>query len=249
MRISHFCIKLMFNIHSISTQIPSNSNGFNVLHENISFNLNPSDIVLLVGANGIGKSVFLKTLLKIQPTSNLDYAYNQTSLNNLKETDLASFMSLMLASPPNIELLSALEVILTGRQRFFSIFSRDNLKNNSMVFEIAKDLDIEHLLQRSFSNLSDGEKQKVMLARALAQDTPILLLDEPLAFLDYPSRIQFLTLLKKIAIEKSKIIILSSHDIDISIPFVTRILALSKNQHTHYLNPAEFSASDFFSKS
>ncbi|MCC7297420.1 MAG: ATP-binding cassette domain-containing protein, partial [Bacteroidia bacterium] len=84
-----------------------------------------------------------------------------------------------------------------------------------------------HLASRYFSSLSDGEKQKIMFSRCLAQDTPVILMDEPLAFLDYPSRVAMLNMLKEIAKSMGKIILFSSHDLEISLPFCNQLLILN----------------------
>jgi iron complex transport system ATP-binding protein len=105
---------------------------------------------------------------------------------------------------------------------------------------------IHDLKNASFGALSDGVKQKVMLARCLAQDSQLILLDEPLAFLDYPSRINFLQLLSHLTKTEAKTIIYSSHDLQLSINHCDHIIALTQNQCDFYQNPKELVLTDIF---
>jgi iron complex transport system ATP-binding protein len=105
---------------------------------------------------------------------------------------------------------------------------------------------ISHLTQTNFGSLSDGVKQKVMLARCLAQDSEVILLDEPLAFLDYPSRIQFLDLLKVLAKSESKIILYSSHDLQLSLNYCDQVLALTHKKWQFFADPQSVIIADIF---
>jgi len=237
----------MFAVHEISTGFKTKTK-LNEIHTHISFNLNAGSITLLLGANGIGKSVFFRTLLNIYKPLNGFVAYNGKNLSDMPNDELASFISLMLPTPPNIELMSALDIAMSGRQRFTKSWQLHNDENEAIVNSYFKICNIENLKDKNFEKLSDGEKQKVMLVRCLAQETPILLLDEPMAFLDYPSRKQFLSLIQKIAQEQGKIIMMSTHDIDISLPFANHILAFTKNEYQFFQDPKFFSTELIFSE-
>ena len=205
----------MLAIHEISTGFKI-KNKLTEIHSKISFSLESGSITLLLGANGIGKSVFLKTLLNIYKPLGGFVTLNGKQLSSMPNDELSSFISLMLPTPPN---MSALDIAMSGRQRFTKSWQLNNDENEAIVNSYFKICGIEELKNKNFAQLSDGEKQKVMLVRCLSQETPILLLDEPMAFLDYPSRIQFLSLVKKFAEEQGKYIIISTHDIDISLPY------------------------------
>jgi iron complex transport system ATP-binding protein len=237
----------MLAIQEISTGFKT-KNKLNEIHTNISFNLSAGSITLLLGANGIGKSVFLKTLLNVYNPLHGFVELNRKNLTIMPNDELASYISLMLPTPPQIELMSALDIAMSGRQRFTKSWQLHNTENEAIVNSYFKICDIEDLKSKNFDKLSDGEKQKVMLVRCLAQETPILLLDEPMAFLDYPSRKQFLSLIKKIAQEQGKIIMMSTHDIDISLPFANHILAFTKNEYQFFQDPKFFSTELIFSE-
>lgn len=235
----------MLKIQEITTGFNQNRKN-HVLHEKISLEIHPGNIMLLLGANGIGKSVFLKTILNIIPAISGNVIFNQKQLNKLEANKLAEFVSLMLPSPPTIELMTCLEVVLSGQQRFLNPWNLSQEKEKNHVIQYFEKCKIAHLINKNFAQLSDGEKQKVMLARCLAQETPIILLDEPMAFLDYPSRKHFLSLIKEIAQNQQKIILVSTHDIEISMPFASHILAFSKNHWQFFMNPSEFSPNLIF---
>jgi len=237
----------MLAIHEISTGFKI-KNKSTEIHSKISFNLESGSITLLLGANGIGKSVFLKTLLNIYKPLGGFVTLNGKQLSSMPNDELSSYISLMLPTPPNIELMSALDIAMSGRQRFTKSWQLNNDKNEAIVNSYFRICGIEELKDKNFAQLSDGEKQKVMLVRCLSQETPILLLDEPMAFLDYPSRIQFLSLVKKIAEEQGKYIIISTHDIDISLPYANHILAFTKNRYQFFNDPKIFSTDLIFSE-
>lgn len=152
----------------------------------------------------------------------------------------------MLPNPPAIDLMTSFEIAMSGQQRFQNTWKLAQNVGISTVTAYFEKCKITHLINQNFAQLSDGEKQKVMLVRCLAQETPIILLDEPMAFLDYPSRKHFLSLIKKIALEQNKIIIVSTHDIEISLPFADQILAFSKNKWQFFSQPEIFSTNLIF---
>jgi iron complex transport system ATP-binding protein len=237
----------MLKLHEISTGFVKNRKT-HVLHENINIALAPGTVTLLLGANGIGKSVFLKTLLNIFKPISGSIEFENQKINELKSNELASIISLMLPNPPAIELMSALEIVMSGQQRFnnpWKIQQNKALDNVKLYFDKCK---VSHLINKNFAELSDGEKQKVMLVRCLAQETPIILLDEPMAFLDYPSRKQFLQLIKEIAEKEGKYIIVSTHDIEISLPICNTIIALTKNNWQYFTQPNLFKPELIFSE-
>lgn len=235
----------MLNLKEITTGF-NNKQKSQVLHENISIEIVPGTLTLLLGANGIGKSVFLKTLLNIFPALSGEIHFKNQPINQLPPNQLADFISLMLPNPPSIELMTAFEIAMSGQQRFQNAWKLNQNEEKSKISAYFEKCQIPHLIHKNFSELSDGEKQKVMLVRCLAQETPIILLDEPMAFLDYPSRKHFLSLIKKIAIEQNKIIIVSTHDIEISLPYANQILAFSKNKWQYFTQPETFSTDLIF---
>lgn len=184
----------------------------NTLIEGINLNISSPKVISLMGKNGIGKSCFLRTLSGLAPAKKGEILINNESLNDKSVSELSKLISVLLTDRINLEYLTVEELVLLGRTPY-SNWNNDYSKNDiSICNEALELLHITDLKKSFFSNLSDGQKQKVLLAKAIAQTPKILLLDEPTTFLDIPSKIEFLHLLKKIAKEKELIIVMSTHE-------------------------------------
>lgn len=195
----------------------------------LNFSSAAGEMLLLAGRNGIGKSTLLRTLSGLQaPLSGL-VEIEGKNIATLPPGQCASLVSVLFSTPPELAMTSCGEVVLAAMQRNFSIFQHNFDAENAVVKNCLEQTEMGAFYDRDFASLSDGEKQKVMLARCLAQGTPVLVLDEPLAFLDYPSRRKMLQLLQNICKQQNKIIIYSSHDLDISLQFCDRMLLLQDN--------------------
>jgi iron complex transport system ATP-binding protein len=208
------------------------STGFKTkcLQKGISLNFEPGTIALLLGRNGVGKSVFLRTLMGIQKPLQGEVTINDQNLHSLKPERRANLISLMLSTPPQVELLTALEVACS------SIKHNKEAENNAKIW--FQNLEILNLTHKAFGQCSDGEKQKIMLTRCLMQNTPVILMDEPTAFLDYPAKIQFWNTMKSIS--ANKIIVVSTHDIDTAIPNATHLIHLKNQDATLSIDPLSF---------
>lgn len=224
MRISHFCNTFMLRLSQLSTGFIY-KNQSKCLQTDINIDFEFGTIALLIGRNGIGKSVLLRTVMGIYKPIKGEVTINSQNLHSLKAEKRSHLISLMLSTPPQVELLTAMEVACSSIQH--------NIEAENKAIMWFKELNIENLSQKSFGQCSDGEKQKIMLTRCLLQNTPVILMDEPTAFLDYPAKIHFWNTLKSIA--KDKIFIISTHDIDTAIPNATHIVHL-KNQQAHITN-------------
>lgn len=217
------------------------------LHHNIQLHANEPQLILLIGPNGIGKSVFLKTLCGlIAPISGTVHV-KDNNIHEITAEKRASLTSILLATTPSIDQMSVQEMVISGRQRFLSGWKNPSAYDLQMVQESMTKAGIFELKDASFGALSDGIKQKVMLARCLAQDSQLILLDEPLAFLDYPSRINFLKLLQRLVANEGKTIVYSSHDMQLSLNHCDSVIALTQNQWQHYTRPGQVPIKDIFS--
>lgn len=219
----------MFELRSIGSGYPT-KNQMHWLHRHISLQVRPGTLLLMAGKNGAGKSTLMRLMAGLDTPAEGQILVNDQDLHRMPAQQRAGAVALMLAQPPDLPLTSCAEVVLTSRQRFFSPWQWDT---DSHMPEVLKALDycgIRGFAQREFNRLSDGEKQKVMLARCLAQDTPVLLLDEPLAFMDYPSRREMLQLLDRLCRDLGKTIIYSSHDLELSLKHCHQLLLLGENE-------------------
>ncbi len=238
----------MLKVNSVSTGIHSPESR--ILHSNISFELMPGEILLLVGTNGIGKSIFLKTILGHFKTMNGNISIANQNIQKLDNTSRAALISLMLATPPQIEYMSGMDVALTGRQRFLSNWNSNMAVHENATLLLAQKFCMESLLTKRFSLMSDGEKQKIMLLRCLLQETPLILLDEPLAFLDYPSKITFLNQLKEHCQNSNTTAIISSHEIELSQKYCHKLLWLKDQQQFEWFEkPEKFNPKVWIEKS
>lgn len=183
------------------------------LVSNLNLTLRSGALTILTGKNGTGKSTLLKTITKIIKPLDGKIFVNGTDLSQISAAQMAEKAAVVLTDRLSSENFSALEVISFGRSPYTGFFGRLTQKDYSIIKGVAEDLKIEQLLNLNFYELSDGQKQKVLIAKALAQQTEIIILDEPTAFLDFKAKDEIFALLKKIAAEKDIAVLASTHDI------------------------------------
>ena len=187
-------------------------------------------LTALLGTNGAGKSTLLRTLAGLQPPLAGDIFWEGNSLASLTPEERAKRLSIVLTVRPETGNLTVREVVALGRlPHRQGLWGSRNAAADAEAVERAMQLTTTSTWsERPVSRLSDGERQRVFIAKALAQETPLILLDEPTAFLDYPSRVQFFNLLKRLTNEMGKTVLLSSHDVELAAAHADRILLLSK---------------------
>lgn len=194
-----------------------------VIQEHLDLSINGGEFICLIGPNGVGKSTLLKTLGKIIPALSGDILLNGIDYSNISSEEYSRNIGLVLTDHLEDANLTAVDVISMGRYPYTGFWGKLQESDWEIVNESAKNVGIENLLKRNFVELSDGEKQKVMIAKALAQQTPILLLDEPTAFLDFPTKTSLLIMLRKLARTQKIAVILSTHDIELAIKTADQI--------------------------
>lgn len=183
------------------------------LISDLNLTLRSGALTILTGENGTGKSTLLKTITKIIKPLDGKIFVNGTDLSQISAAQMAEKAAVVLTDRLSSENFTALEVISFGRSPYTGFFGRLTQKDYSIIKGVAEDLRIEQLLNLNFYELSDGQKQKVLIAKALAQQTEIIILDEPTAFLDFKAKDEIFALLKKIAAEKDIAVLASTHDI------------------------------------
>jgi len=187
--------------------------GRHVVIDDASATLKRGELVCLLGANGAGKSTLLKVLGGMMPPLNGTVRIDGETLGAVSRRRLSTLVSVVNTDRISVDALTAREVVEMGRYPYSGFMGRLDDEDREMVERAMRSTGIESLAGRNVGALSDGERQKVMIARALAQATSVILLDEPTAFLDVASRVEVLTLLKQLAAEEGKGVLLSSHDI------------------------------------
>lgn len=173
----------------------------------IDAELSSGDFICLIGRNGTGKSTLLKTISSLTKPLQGEIQYSEQSTK--------SNVALVLTQVPDLPNTTVFELVSYGRIPYLNIFSK--LRDSDIIAanQAIETVGINKLRDRKVNQLSDGEKQKAMIARAIAQGSDVILLDEPSAFLDYPSKHELMILLKRLAHEYGKAILLSSHDLDL----------------------------------
>ena len=217
----------------------------NIVAENINFKLQKGELVGLIGANGIGKSTLLKTLTKSQNSFAGTIFVNNDELNTISSLNLAKQMSVVLTEKLSHLNLTVQELIALGRQPYTnwigSLRDEDKLQTQHAI-EI---VNIMSLAQKKCYELSDGQLQKVMLARALAQDTDIIILDEPTTHLDLYHKVSILKLLQELAKTTGKTILFSTHEINVTLSLCDKVIVMKENK-THFGSPKELIRNNAF---
>lgn len=180
-------------------------------------------LTCLIGANGAGKSTLLRTIAGFQLPLEGTVLLGGDDVRALSPRQRAERMAVVLTDRPDVMCTTVWEMVATGRAPFTGFWGRLSSKDRNIVTRSLRLVGIEWMADRTVASLSDGERQKVMIAKALAQQTPVILLDEPTAFLDYPSRVEVMQLLLNIAHEEHKTVLLSTHDLDLALQTADRI--------------------------
>lgn len=196
----------------------------------IDVTLNEGDIIALVGPNGAGKSTLFKTFsTHIKPVGGTIELFGK-DLMTISPKERAKLLGIVLTERPDDMFMKVYDVVAAGRYPYTGMFGKLS-ENDEKEIKVSLELvGVNHLINRVFNTLSDGEKQKVMIAKAIAQNTPIIMLDEPTAFLDYPSKIELFSLLKKLAKEQHKAILFSSHDLELLLRYTDNLWIIAKNK-------------------
>ena len=205
----------------------------------INATLHSGRLTCLIGANGIGKSTLLRTLSAFQPPlageitiqnpSHAPILISAHPMTRSQEKVLSRLIGVVLTEKPDVQNMTVFELVGLGRSPYTGFWGRLNNDDKQIVAESLQLVGIESLKDRLIQTLSDGERQKTMIAKALAQQTPVIYLDEPTAFLDYPSKVEMLTLLRRLARETEKTIFLSTHDMELALQIADELWLMTKD--------------------
>lgn len=183
----------------------------------INQTIESGQLVCLLGANGVGKSTILRTIAGFQPPLCGTIILNEQDMSSFSTAQRSKAISVVLTERVEVPCMSVVDLIGMGRSPYTGFFGTLTKEDKNIVNEAIDMVGISHLATRTFDTLSDGERQKVLLAKALAQQTPVILLDEPTAFLDFHAKVSTLRLLLRLAHETNKTILLSTHDVEMAI--------------------------------
>jgi len=206
-------------------------NDTKTVAEGINAAIRSGELTCLLGANGVGNSTLLRTLSAFQPalSGEILIAGKEKSLTSFSDKELSRIIGVVLTEKPDIRNMTVRELVALGRSPYTGFWGTLHDDDWQVVDEAIDAVRIGSLRERMVHTLSDGERQKVMIAKALAQQTPVIFLDEPTAFLDFPSKVEMMQLLRRLAIEGQKTIFLSTHDFELALQVADRLWLMEKD--------------------
>lgn len=204
--------------------------GHRAVLTDISLSLAQGTLTCLIGPNGAGKSTLLRALAGYEPPLAGRMLIGGQDLQALTVGERAQVVSVVLTDRIDGVALSVNDIVTMGRAPYTGLLGNTTAADRQMVAQALEMVGISHLATRRIGTLSDGERQKVMVARALAQHTPVILLDEPTAFLDFPSKVALMRLLSHLAATQAKTILMSTHDLEIAAAMADNLIEI--HEHT-----------------
>ncbi len=197
-----------------------------ILLENISLSLEMGKVVCLLGPNGAGKTTLLRTLIGMHQPISGRVQLNGDDLHRLSRRELARRIGVVLTDRITPAMMTAYELISLGRQPYTGWLGSLSPQDEVVIETVLQATHTEALASRLIAELSDGERQRVFIARALAQQPGLLVLDEPTAFLDLPHRVELMTLLRQLIRDQQCAALISTHDLDLALRFADEIWLL-----------------------
>ena len=198
-----------------------------VIASELKFSLRPGELVCLLGPNGAGKSTLMRTLARLQPALSGQIWLDQRPLDELRPGQLARRLSVVLTDRVDVGAMSGFGLVSLGRHPYTGWTGTLSDRDQRIVQWALHAVSAHELADRLIVEMSDGERQKILIARALAQEPRVMLLDEPTAFLDLPRRVEVMALLRRLAQENRQAILLSTHDLDLALRNADRLWLLS----------------------
>lgn len=217
-----------YKIDNLSTgyEAASPHEGRKVLASGMNARLGVGCLTCLIGVNGAGKSTLLRTMAGLQPAINGQIELMGKPLADYDVRALSRLVSVVLTDEIPEQALTAYELVAMGRMPYTGYWGTLHRRDVKMVEQALAMVGMTDFSHRRLHSLSDGERQKLMIAKALAQDTDVILLDEPVAFLDFPSKVWVLRLLSRVAKEQGRSVLLSIHDLELALQIADRLWLL-----------------------
>ncbi|MCK9626208.1 MAG: ABC transporter ATP-binding protein [Bacteroidales bacterium] len=203
--------------------------GAKIVAKDINTKLFSGELTCILGANGVGKSTLLKTLSSFIPKIEGQINILGKDIETYSEQSIATKISVVLTEKCDVHNMSVRELVSMGRSPYTGFWGKLRKEDEEIIEKSMEEVKIDHMADKMIDTLSDGERQKTMLAKALAQDTPIIFLDEPTAFLDFPSKVEIMLLIHHIARHKAKTLFVSTHDLELALQLADRIWLMDKN--------------------
>ena len=213
--------------------------GDRTVVSDIALSAEPGQILCLIGPNGAGKSTLLKTLLRLLPPAAGAVYLEGKELRTYSERELARRSAAMLTGRPEPELMKSAEVVAAGRYPYTGRLGILSEEDRRVVRESMEKVGVSELADTDFTRLSDGQRQRVLLARALCQEPRLLILDEPTSFLDIRHKLDFLQLLRELVRERQLAVVMSMHELELAQRFADRLLCIRDGRVDRAGSPEE----------
>ncbi|TKG93836.1 ABC transporter ATP-binding protein [Puteibacter caeruleilacunae] len=238
----------IYNIKNLSIGYFNKDKSPRTVRSSINGTLWGGELTCLLGPNGAGKSTLLRSLSGFQPTISGEIEILGKKLGDYTEKELSRYIGVVLTDKCEVRNLSVYELVSMGRSPYTGFWGKLSSNDKSIIEDALKMTGMLNFKHRFLQDLSDGERQKVMIAKALVQETPVIFLDEPTAFLDLPSKVEIMQLLHRLARETGKLIFLSTHDLDLALQIADRIWLMDKGNELMIGTPEDLSLKDHFSR-
>lgn len=219
-----------------------------LVYKDITANFTSGMLVGIIGKNGLGKSTLLRTIAGLQEKLSGEILFDGKTSDKLSMQELSKLIAVVLTEKVGGFNLMVTDLVSLGRVPYTNAFNHLSDEDTWIIDECISICGLTDHKFKPISELSDGLFQKAMIAKGLAQQTSILLLDEPTAYLDFPSKHQLFELLKKVTIEDKKCIITSSHDIELVLKYASHLLIMSDDNEFEFIEVTKYRVSELFEK-
>ncbi|MFI3267202.1 MAG: ABC transporter ATP-binding protein [Rikenellaceae bacterium] len=225
---------IVFKAKNLNLGYKITSKSSKIVLKDVNFEMKRGELIALIGANGAGKSTLIKTLCGFIAPISGDLLFENDVLSSFSKKELAKKIGVVLTERNSEGGFTAFELVSLGRYPYTGFFGTLSSEDEKIIENALSLVGISHLKNRYISELSDGERQKVIIAKSIAQQCPIIILDEPTAFLDLKSKVEITSLLRDLAKKEGKCIIMSSHDLELSLQLSDKLFLISKNAPVVY---------------
>lgn len=215
--------------------------GEKVIASGLNASIHPEKMTCLLGENGVGKSTLLRTLSAFIPPLTGEIEISGRTLRRYSVRELSRIIGVVLTDKSHLGNMTVTELVGLGRSPYTDFWGRLTPEDRRIVNESIEAVGITSLKERAIGTLSDGERQKAMIAKALAQQTPVIFLDEPTAFLDYPSKVEIMQLLHDITRTTRRTVFLSTHDMEFALQMADCIWLMKRNEPLRTGTPEDLS--------
>ncbi len=240
----HFSIPIL-STSGLTIGYPS-KNGSLELEKDLNIKVHNGELVCLIGPNGCGKSTLMRTIAGLQKPLAGDTFIADVDVKKIKPHQYARLLSLVLTDKINVGAMTVMDIVSIGRYPHTNYFAKLEARDHEMIARSLESVHLSDYKYRFFNELSDGEKQRVLIAKALAQDTPLIMLDEPTAHLDLPNRVEIMNILKQLAKNTNKAILLSTHELDLALQTADTIWLMSREKTLKCGTPEDLVLSGMF---